>query len=804
MIRAAMRHATHCLALGAMLTGVFAAAWAPSGARADETGKQQYFRQQDRFEKEQAAREIADQIERYRKVQGNLEPTELERLEEDARLGAIEKYESILERIEALDEPELEDIVHRLAVLYAEHEAGQYRRGHDVVEDEERYHRAGILKGEPPPVKPDFRRSKRLYRILLDRFPKSKYADEAMYFLGYATEEEDGMEAALPFYEALLDQYPKSRFTTESEMRLGEYYFFLDDFARARGYYERVVAAGPSEFLEKGLFKLGWCHFIEGNHAKARETFLSLLDAFAANPKVKRGELFTETVEALAKSYAEDSSEAELKAIAARSGATGYGITIYQALANLYRDQSRYADAVGVYSYLLKTYPTYEGAPDVMGTYIDSLSVEKRLDEANELREQMVTNYGPGSAWWEANPNPELRANALKISEHMLTVVTQYYHGKAQRDHKPEDWANAIRLYRKYLAAFPDSPERLDAQFSYAQALYDTRDFHEAIAQFGEVAHHADFEGKPNPYVEKAAYFRVLAVNEIAKTQAVPVELTIQVYGEYIALNPTSERVPQLLFKQGEILYNAKAYARAAEYFDKLATEHPNDSRAKEAHLLATQAFFQAEDYPAVERRARFNLTRLDLTPDEREKQERMVALSMFKEAEQLGAAGDTLAAANRYADLYAEFPGRDVAPNALYNAGLGYRKIGRKSEALAAFETLVRKHETSEFAFDALLLAVAIHEEDDNWRAVEDKLDIAERLAPRRPEVREIGWRLAEWAGTKGTRADAVRLYGRYRQRYPNDVDRNLTGEYRIFVKDFEALPKEAPEGDLGRLLSR
>ncbi|MBZ0253883.1 MAG: tetratricopeptide repeat protein, partial [Candidatus Methylomirabilis sp.] len=315
---------------------------------------------------------------------------------------------------------------------------------------------------------------------------------------------------------------------------------------------------------------------------------------------------------------------------------------------------------------------------------------------------------------------------------------------------------------------------------------------------------HPGFEGKENPFRERAAYQRVLIVSDMDKSGAIPVDQVLATYDDYIALNPKGERVPQLLYKQGEILFNRKDFRRSAAAFDRLVRRYPRDERVKDARLMSSQALFEAGEYDEVERRSRYNLLHLALADAERAKQQELLSLASFKQAESLQAEGRGVAAADRFADLYAEFPGQTIGPHALYSAALAYRDAGRVSESLAALEKILRAHPDSEYAFDAALLSIARHEEDENWGAVEDKLDLARKLRPQAPEVREIAWRLAEGVNAKGGAREAARLYRSYARLYPQDADRVAAGKLRVFAAEYEALPADAPEARLREMLAR
>ena len=61
-------------------------------------------------------------------------------------------------------------------------------------------------------------------------------------------------------------------------MRLGEYYFTMEDLTRAITYYGIVIERGGPEYVEKALYKLGWCYYNLDRYEDAIDSFFAVLD----------------------------------------------------------------------------------------------------------------------------------------------------------------------------------------------------------------------------------------------------------------------------------------------------------------------------------------------------------------------------------------------------------------------------------------------------------------------------------------------------------------------------------------------
>ena len=136
---------------------------------------------------------------------------------------------------------------------------------------------------------------------LVSRYPASKEAAEAQYYIGRANEELEDFYTAYKTYEKVVSHYPNSQRigeVIEREYRIGNLFYsgkkrkivgleILPSLDKAVEIFERVVEQspyGPYGVLAK--YKLGESYKKNGEYAKAKETFEKLIEDYPTSELV--------------------------------------------------------------------------------------------------------------------------------------------------------------------------------------------------------------------------------------------------------------------------------------------------------------------------------------------------------------------------------------------------------------------------------------------------------------------------------------------------------------------------------------
>lgn len=82
-------------------------------------------------------------------------------------------------------------------------------------------------------------------------------------------------------FEAFLERYPKGRYAANALYWLGESYYVVRDFGRALPYFQRVVEEHPGDGKQPdAMLKIGFIHFEQGEMEQARSILEKVRDGY--------------------------------------------------------------------------------------------------------------------------------------------------------------------------------------------------------------------------------------------------------------------------------------------------------------------------------------------------------------------------------------------------------------------------------------------------------------------------------------------------------------------------------------------
>jgi len=399
--------------------------------------------------------------------------------EKNRRLDAIAMFEAFLRKYPD-DARWTPDAMFRLAELYYE------KASESFLEAQEAYQLAldGPNPPETEPPLPDYSQTISLYQRLLNEFPTYRFADAAMYLLGFSLgemgKEAEAKQAMLglvcanryrpleaptddvaestvlpdgtqrPLEDVYADCQPassSSRFLPEGWTRVGEFHFDAAELEAAISAYGHVLDFEDSPYFDKALYKLAWSYYRDNRFPAAIEQFDRLVTW--ADSKKSSGEEFgsdlrPEAIQYLAVSFAEPDWDGDTipdeetglqraRAFYAPRMGEPHVKEVLKRLGDLHFDTTRYADAVEVYKAVLAEYPYDPEAPLIQDKIVQAFEQDRDLVSAAREREVLGQQYIQGSAWYERNKDdPEALAVALQLSEDALLSAATTVHAAAQ------------------------------------------------------------------------------------------------------------------------------------------------------------------------------------------------------------------------------------------------------------------------------------------------------------------------------------------------------------------------------------
>ncbi|MCZ6680114.1 MAG: tetratricopeptide repeat protein [Candidatus Poribacteria bacterium] len=343
-----------------------------------------------------------------------------------------------------------------------------------------------IQKADIPPVTLDDPDAKRvtklraLYRKVFDKYPDSRWADDAIYQLASRIARTD--EEAFALYRRLINNYPDSEWTDDSLYTIAIAYYRIAEnikqkqsFESADLYYDRAFALFEqlnrdypgSSLGDESRFNQAMCYYGKGNWRRALDAFDALREEFRDSELIHSmvyytGMIFTEQQEykdaRIEFQNVVDSGYPELAPLAQFGiGQTHFAETVYE-------------QAIENYQKVIDKYPGTKAAEDshfYMGWAYEKL---KKYDESIMHLEEAIEKFPRN----ENTPNSQFYVAQIYYTKNDTDGAIDAYRKVADNEtfdydtrraaqywlgsilEKTGDSEGAIREYQKLLTSFPE------------------------------------------------------------------------------------------------------------------------------------------------------------------------------------------------------------------------------------------------------------------------------------------------------------------------------------------------------------
>jgi tetratricopeptide (TPR) repeat protein len=585
-----------------------------------------------------------------------------------------------------------------------------------------------ILPGEKYPDSIDY------YQRLVDEYPGSSQALTAFYNLGYLYSEEQMLVPSARAYGEVLKRDPDNPYTIEIHMRLAEAAFTVGFYPEAVKHYRAVLKSGRDEYLEKALYKLGWCFYKLDKYPTAIEIFSRIVD----NQDSSTESLLNETIEIMGKTFIEWKGVQSVAAyLKGREAGKSYGDAIYAELGNLYVQSSRFAEAVEAYSVGIDAYPLSSKALVMEKGIIFSFVTLRDAESSNKRRHSWAERYAPGTPWDEANAARLGEKRDAQLEEG-LRLAALYRHSRAQRGEGGLEIA--LEIYRRYDELFgTETEDGYEMGYSYAQALKESGRNSDSAHRYQLIAEH---EGLFS-HREDASYRRIEVLDLVRRKDPARFDEYVAAHERYVELNPDAAQVPEMLFAVGELSFEVDDFVKARDAFERVATQFTAHNLAGESVERRARCYFREENFPEAERAAREALG-FEIEDETRERALKLISFGIFKQAELAQDAGELAQSVTHFFRLAEEFPEGEAAQVSLYRAAENLRTLGREEDSAAVYKRLADTYKDSRYTTSALTLSSEILSSLGDWHGVAQNYEDLYRLKPDEPQAADNLFRAA------------------------------------------------------------
>lgn len=575
-----------------------------------------------------------------------------------------------------------------------------------------------------------------LYAAIAKRYPKYPRLDEVLFFLGETLTKRDRNDAeGLRAYRLLIQRFPNSRYVPDAWLALGEYHFEqangpnrIGSLREAQKAYQTAASYTESSVYGFALYKQAWVHYNLNEYHEALELFRAVI-YFGALPTTtvpadRKLALVKEARKDYVRTYSHvGSPEGAYDEFRRVGGEEGWW-DMMKTLAGLYFDEGKDRDAILVYHRLIRERRIAPDAPFFQSRIVTAAGRMGRKEIAVQQAHVFVGMLAEieQSSAAKDEASRKILEDARRDAENTLRTLAVQYHNEWKKTRDDPVAGYAASVYRDYLQLFPDSKTAYDMRFFHAELLYALADFEAAGAEYERVAamdiaalkaKPGEEPGKPGKFFKDALENAVFAWDVVAKKldqteQRAPTDpkrrlpiapqrqRLVDACARYLEYQPKGDRWVEIAYKLANIHYRHNAFGEASDLFTRIALDHPTHEVAGYATNLVLDAYNLLGDWRNVNgwaKRFYANAALLSAHPALKADLARIIEQSAFKVIEEHERAKDYEAAAEAYFAFVRDWPGSKLAPTALYNASVDWARAGRYDKAIEVREAILARY---------------------------------------------------------------------------------------------------------------
>ncbi len=623
----------------------------------------------------------------------------------------------------------------------------------------------------PEPVSP--RREHKLslgyFEKFLKEYPNHTNVPPALVRAAFISDMQGNEDRAYEYLNLMVTRFPDHGLSVQAHLRLGEYWLLKRKYQKAVDQYEKVPLNYPGNEAGLALYHRAEAYYNMANFEEAARwyfEYVSLADA----GKLK-ADLREEAMAFMAACWADMDNGFEIAAKFLREkGNPVWERDIYFEIGEKNKGHDRLDESVKAFRFLLDKDPTYPKAPIADLSIVEILVLQKKADEAQQARRDLVKRYESGSSWYRKNSgNKEAFENSQKAIRLAMYSIPVYYHQKGDEGKgDPEMLRKAEAGYKEYLGRYNEQSWEVFQVHQNLAVLYNKLKEYKSSANEWDwcATANSDKFGKLPPEKkdlvsrQDAAYNTVLMMDEYRKSA-----LETKYNKDTLAAYSGSERreyagsvekfmvkyggsasAPELAYNAAFVDYEAKKYKEAIASLSKVSERFPNHKYAVQVRRALAQSLLEDGQYEAAEKQ--FTVIGGQVCkgakadPKVCEEVKKALAATIFKQADTKAKSGDHAMAAQKYAQLARDFRDVDIADKALFEAGLNYDSAGRTDDGVNTLLRIHKEYPKSPLKIKAILKAASFYMAKKRFREAAEVFLVVQRTFPSDSlAFSSVGW---------------------------------------------------------------
>jgi TolA-binding protein len=644
------------------------------------------------------------------------------------------------------------------------------------------------------------------YQAILREDPSFVHTDAVLFNLGMILAD-DGRPDAMSYLSRLVNEFPSSPDVQEAWLRMANDRFDARDFAGAIPLFTHAAGGGDASFTAMALYRLGWSQFEEERFDDAVDSFARLIDHYNHHAEIARKiDLRQEAEECLVHTLARAGGADAFTRYFNQAGHRDYEPRVLAALAALFRGSSLFAEAARCETLWLERYPDDPAAFAAAERLVDTYRQWNKPELAREAKRAQADRFLPGTAWYRAQKDDSVRAQATEFARSAYREKAAFEHAQARKSNDPAQWRSALAQYDAYLKLWPganDSP-RLHLLASDAAAHLEA--YPSAMRHLS-----ASMTSDSLALVHDAAWQRVVVADtwyrrsqrdaHAATGTDSLATLVLTTGDEFTSRFSNDPRCADIAWRQGNVALAHGRYDDAAHRLERFGTQYPADKRALTAVVRGGDARYRLQDFAsagatyekalAMARTAKRDSLATAL--------ETSIPTCYYQAAERVAKTDSTKGerdAAPMFARVARAWPGFKHADLALYRAGLGYAGGGKNDDATAAWEELLRVYPKSEYARDSAAQIALVHEKAGQPADAAVAYERFAALYPKDADAPGALLKAADLRTAAGDAAGAEKTRTQFMTSFPGETASVMQIRAARAQKDIAAIAGSAPTG--------
>ncbi len=523
-------------------------------------------------------------------------------------------------------------------------------------------------------------RTMALLEMSLRDYPDLGSNDEVLYRLAMISSQLDEHVKSVDALEQLVEKHKDSRFYLEVQFRLAEDAFVIGDYEGAAQRYSKVIEApGNLVFFEKAYFKRGWSRFKMQEYKLAIDDLMKATAERDAKGKgrgrgsLDRDEHFDAYFYAIALNFSYMEEHRALADYFRNTRSSKFTYYIYSELSDIYLAQKRYSDVVAILTQFSEEYPGSRYLPQMEFRIVTTWERSGFFDNFYAAADSFYTRYNPSASYWTPQQKTK-KIKALMLAEikpllrDNIFSIASYYHNQYQSTSTDNAFELASKWYERYLAHFSQTALEDNVNYAYADLLSEKEHYEKAIGHYEIVAY------KNNVIVDQRAAYASVVLAERLYLQSVGAQ-KIAWQHRYIKhallfkrTYPTDMRSERIVLRAAEIAFAGEEYQQAVNIARLL--EGVESRRVHyEIGLIKAESLFNLAKFNKAEVTFLYLIRSLAAGDAKKKKLEDRLALTIYRQAEVELAAGNDVAARQKFERIAALAGDSEIAPKGLYDA---------------------------------------------------------------------------------------------------------------------------------------